>query len=96
MENSNPTQCARVLEYMERHGGITPLEAMMELGVYRLASRISEMRKRGINIVDEWVKVTNRWNETCRIKRYRLGGDTNGEETRRDDLLRNGAGHQRA
>lgn len=70
--NSNPTQCNRVLDYMERHGGITPLEAIMELGVYRLASRISEMRKQGIKITDKWVKVTNRWDETCRIKRYSL------------------------
>lgn len=72
MENSNPTQCNRVLDYMERHGGITPLEAIMELGVFRLASRISEMRKRGLKIVDEWVQVTNRFDETCRIKRYSL------------------------
>ena len=96
MTNSNPTQCNRVLDYMERHGGITPLEAIMELGVFRLASRISEMRKRGIDIVDEWVTVTNRFDETCRIKKYRLGGDNNGEETRSDDLLRDGAGHKGA
>lgn len=91
MKNSNPTQCDRVLSYMMKYGGITPLDAMLDLGVYRLASRISEMRKRGYNIIDVWVEVPNRHGEKCRVKQYSLGGDTNGEEARRDDLLRDGA-----
>lgn len=72
MANSNPTQCSRILDYIAEHGGITPLEAMQELGVFRLASRISEMRKDGYAINCEWIKVTNRWGETCRVKRYSL------------------------
>lgn len=73
-----PTQNERVLDYMRKKGSITQQEAITYLGVMRLASRISDMRSRGVPIVDEWVKVTNRWGEKCRIKRYRLGVEGNG------------------
>lgn len=97
MTNSNPTQCSRILAYMEKHGSITQLEALMELGVMRLASRISNLRKSGYEIDCEWVEVQNRFGETCRVKKYSLvGGDTNGKETRCDDLLRDGGSHQGA
>lgn len=72
MSNSNPTQCARVLEYIEEHGGITQFEALQDLGVMRLASRISNLKKEGYRITDEWVDVKNRFGETCRVKRYKL------------------------
>ena len=71
--NSNPTQNARILEYIEKYGSITQLEAISEIGVMRLASRISDLRKKGYNIVSDTVKVMNRYGETCRIKRYSLG-----------------------
>jgi len=96
MTNSNPTQCSRILAYMEKHGSVTQLEALTELGVMRLASRISNLRKSGYEIDCEWVEVTNRFGEKCRVKKYSLGGDTNGKETRCDDLLRDGALHQGA
>ena len=72
MTNINPTQCNRVLAYIEKHGSITQLEALMELGVMRLASRISNLRKSGYEIDCEWVEVTNRFGEKCRIKSYSL------------------------
>ena len=96
MTNSNPSQCTRILAYMEKHGSITQLEALTELGVMRLASRITNLRNSGYEIDCEWVTVTNRYGEKCRVKKYSLGGDTNGEETRCDDLLRDGAVHQGA
>lgn len=70
--NSYPTQCQRILDYMLDHGSITQLEALKDLGVFRLASRISEMRKNGYQITSELVQVENRYGETCRVKRYRL------------------------
>lgn len=75
--NSNPTQNERIIAYMEKHGSITQLEALNALGVFRLASRISDLRKRGYPIESKMVKVENRYGETCRVKRYRLG-DMNG------------------
>ena len=70
--NSNPTQAERVLGYMENHGSITQLEALKDLGVFRLASRISDLRKQGYVIKGEMVKVENRFGETCRVKRYSI------------------------
>lgn len=69
-----PTQNERILSYLSQFGGITQLEAIRDLGVMRLASRISDMRMRGYNITSDWVKVENRWGEKVPVKRYRLGG----------------------
>lgn len=76
--NSNPTQAERVLAYIAEHGSVTQFEALKDLGVMRLASRISELRKSGHKIESQMVKVENRYGETCRVKRYSLKGDTNG------------------
>ena len=40
------TQAERVFDYMVEFDGITQLEALRDLGVMRLASRISDLRKR--------------------------------------------------
>lgn len=76
--NSNLTQNQRIIDYMHEHGAITQLEAMNELGIMRLASRISDLRKKGYEITSKMVKVKNRYGETCRVKRYSLRGDANG------------------
>ena len=66
------TQEQRVLDYMYEHGSITQFEAIGELGVMRLASRISDLRKKGWDIESKMVAVKNRFGETCRVKRYTL------------------------
>ena len=66
------TQAERVFDYMVEFDGITQLEALRDLGVMRLASRISDLRKRGVPIEDAVVPVKNRFGETCYIKRYRV------------------------
>lgn len=71
-EHRKPTQAQRVLDYMHDFGSITQFEAMQDLGVMRLASRISGLKKMGYPIVSEFVPVKNRYGETCHIKRYRM------------------------
>ena len=66
------TQAVRVLRYMEKHGSITQMQAFMDLGVMRLASRISDLKKMGYPITSEIEAVKNRYEETCYIKRYSL------------------------
>lgn len=66
------TQAERVLAYIERFGSITQYEALQDLGVMRLASRISDLRKQGYPIKGEVVAVKNRFDENCYIKRYSL------------------------
>lgn len=76
MENSRPTQAQRVLDYMKDFGSITQIEALRDIGVMRLASRISELRKQGIAIVSKTEAVNNRYGEKCHIKRYMVEGAT--------------------
>lgn len=72
MEHSKPTQAQRVLDYMARFGTITQLEALRDLGVMRLASRVSELRKNGHDITGEMITVENRFGEKCQIKQYSI------------------------
>ena len=52
------TQKQRLLNYLEQGNKINPLKAWQELGIYRLASRICDLRKEGNMIKDEWLDVT--------------------------------------
>lgn len=67
------TQNDRVLQYIREFGSITQLEALQDLGVMRLASRVSDLRRQGVKIVSKTEAVKNRYGETCHIKRYSLG-----------------------
>lgn len=70
-----PTQNERILAYMDKHGSITQMEAMNKIGVMRLASRISDLRRLGYPIESQTVVVKNRYREKCRIKRYSMKGE---------------------
>lgn len=65
-------QIDRIYQYMKDFGSITQLEAIKDLGVMRLASRISEMRKNGIAIIRETETGKNRYGEDTHYARYRL------------------------
>lgn len=71
-EHSKPTQNKRILDYINQFGSITQLDALRDLGVMRLASRISDLRRQGWSIVSKVDTVENRFGEKCRIKRYSL------------------------
>lgn len=70
--HSKPTQNKRILDYISKFGSITQLEALRDLGVMRLASRISDLRRQGYSIISKVDTVENRFGEKCRIKRYSL------------------------
>ena len=72
MAHSNATQNQRILDYLDRFGEITQFDAFVDLGIMRLASRISDLRKRGYPIKSEMVGVQNRFGETCRVKKYTI------------------------
>jgi hypothetical protein len=69
---SKTTQAERVLDYIDQFGSITQLEALRDLGVMRLASRISDLKKQGYPIKSDMETVQNRFGENCYIKRYSL------------------------
>ena len=70
-----PTQNERIIDYIKRFGGITQFEALRDLGVMRLASRISDLKRLGYPVESERIVVKNRYGEECRIKRYKLRGE---------------------
>ena len=63
-------QIDRVLEYIREFGSITQLEALQDLGVMRLASRMSDLKRLGYNVEGRIEAVNNRYGEKCYIKRY--------------------------
>ena len=73
MKHHNSTQNQRILEYMRKNGSITQVEALRDIGVMRLASRVSDLRRLGYDIASRTEYVNNRYGEKCRIKRYSLG-----------------------
>lgn len=66
------TQCERVLDYMQRFGSITAAEAVMDLGVYRLSARISDLKDEGYKIKSVRESGKNRLGETTNYARYSL------------------------
>lgn len=66
------TQCERVLKYLQENGKITQFDAMIELGVLRLAARINDLKNSGYLITSLMVKVKNRFSEDCRVAEYRM------------------------
>lgn len=70
--HSRPTQAQRLLDYMNEFGGITQFEALRDLGIMRLASRVSELRKQGHKIESKTEPMKNRFGEKIYIKRYSL------------------------
>lgn len=70
--HSKPTQAQRVLDYIKTFGSITQLEALRDLGVMRLASRISELKSQGYPIDSKIETVKNRFKEKVHIKRYMM------------------------
>lgn len=75
MQHSKPTQNQRILDYIAEFGSISQLEALQDLGVMRLASRISDLKRQGYNIKSSIDVVKNRYGEKCRVKRYSIGGE---------------------
>lgn len=77
-KRNKPTQNERIIEYIKYYGSITQFEAFKDLGVMRLAARISDLRSSGYPIVSKVEKVENRFGKVCRIVRYSLRGEDNG------------------
>lgn len=76
-----PTQNKRIIDYINEFGSITQFEATRDLGVMRLASRVSDLKRLGYPVESEMVTVKNRYGEECRVKSYKLRGDEDGKTT---------------
>lgn len=64
------TQCEKVLAYIDRFGSITQMDAYKDLGVMRLAARISDIEKSGIAISRQTETSKNRFGDSVSYTRY--------------------------
>lgn len=64
------TQREAIINYITEFGSITPMEAFADLGITKLATRISEMRKDGQEFKIETVKSKNRYGKTVHFAKY--------------------------
>lgn len=71
-EELSMTQCEKILDYMRSNGSTTPLDALMEFGCMRLASRINDLKRQGIGITNTIEININRYGEKIRYSRYKL------------------------
>lgn len=53
-------QYQMILDYIEKHGSISPAEAFAHLGITKLSTRISEMIRRGVKITKKTCCEPNR------------------------------------
>lgn len=67
-----PTHCEQIVEYMQEFGSINPLQALQDIGCFRLASRISDLKKMGYPIISKRVNYKNRLGEDKHFNEYRL------------------------
>lgn len=72
MKEVRLTQKEKVIRHLEAFGTITPMEAIQDYGIMRLASRISELRRAGYIIFTDMVYGLNRFQEKTRYAEYRL------------------------
>lgn len=64
------TQKERIAQYIEDYGSITPFQAFEDLGITKLATRVSEMIAAGAKIRKVEQKATNRYGEPIKFMRY--------------------------
>lgn len=69
-----PSQCTRLLSELKlRKGkGVDPLHAWEKVGIYRLASRINDLRNKGEDIVTCEKVIYNEYGERVRVANYLL------------------------
>ena len=66
------TQRELILQYIKDFGSITPMEAYSDLGITKLATRVSEMREKGVAFKIEMERGKNRYGKPTRYARYSL------------------------
>ena len=65
-------QQERIVNYMKKNGTITQAEASNELGITKLATRVSELRRDGKTIYGALMKAKNRYGEPTSFMCYSL------------------------
>jgi hypothetical protein len=67
-------QQERLISHFKKSKTIDPLRAWTQLGIYRLADCVYQLRKKGFEIKTEQKRVKNKFKETCIVAEYRIRG----------------------
>ncbi len=70
-----PTQCTRLVKFIEMYGSISTMQAIVELGIINPSARVMELRAAGIPIVTTMHEGRNRFDEPCRYAVYTIKKD---------------------
>lgn len=65
------TQCAKIIQHIKDHGSITQREAS-RLGIYRLASRVFDLKKRGYDVRSARLEVINADGSKSHVAQYSI------------------------
>lgn len=80
MTSQTDTHKSLIRRRLIEGGSISPLEALRDYGCYRLASRISDLRREGLNITKRMEEDVSRvTGKTVRYSRYYIEQQGNGE-----------------
>lgn len=66
------TQTELIMDYFMKHHSISQPEAADIFGCWRLGARISDIKKKGVQIKKETITKKNRYGHTCNFARYSL------------------------
>lgn len=64
------SQKDRIIEYINKFGSITSLQAYMDLGISQLGARIDGLERDGYSFTKEWQEGKNRFGEPIKFKKY--------------------------
>ena len=64
------TQTQKVKRYIDSFGSITPVQAMKDLGIMRLAARINDLEKQGMKLERKMIYDRNRWGDPVHYMKY--------------------------
>ena len=65
------SQNTRIRKYLESGKSLTPLDALYQFSCWALSSRISNLRKQGLNITSELIEITS-GGVTKRVSKYSI------------------------
>lgn len=64
------TQCEMIMKYIDTFGSITTMEAFSDLGITRLASRVCDLQKKGVELERQMETRKNRYGKKVSYMRY--------------------------
>jgi hypothetical protein len=69
---NSASQNGAIRKYLEEGGRLTPLDALRLFSCFRLAARIKDLRRLGVDIRTDYIRVVNESGKTVTVGQYSL------------------------